>query len=149
MIQKSKYLEAFRANAALTDKLLTGGLMIVEVIPQAEIKTSSGIILAQTDRQVNSVKANLPSFVRVLAVGPGYYDEETGETTPPEVRPGQIIMVAESSVKWWSHLPLTGYRPMELGLSEESEAQIRFDSDESFVGFFSALNSNLGAPSAG
>lgn len=144
MIAPSRYLPAFlEANPDLAG-LLTGDLLLVEAIPQEEVKTTSGIIIASDSRQVNTVKANLPHFVRVLAVGPGYYSEaEPNESVPLDTSPGAIIMVGDNSVKWWSHLPIAGYKPYEIGLTRESEVQLTFKTDEDFRRVFGAINRGL------
>lgn len=146
MIAPSRYLAAVRLAAKEFEELLTGDLMLVEAIPQEEIVSAGGIIIASTQRQVNSVKANLPHFVRVLAVGPGFYDpEDPAKITPLDTQPGAIIMIGENSVKWWSHLPVTGYKPYDMGITSESEIQIKFKDDEAFRRVFGAINKGLEA----
>lgn len=142
MIAPSRYLAAVRLAESELAELLTGDLMLVEAIPKEEVKTSSGIIIASNERQVNSVKANLPHFVRVLAVGPGFYDE-SGAAVPLDTLPGAIIMIGDNSVKWWSHLPVTGYKPYDMGITSESEIQIKFKDDEAFRRVFGAINKGL------
>ena len=144
MIAPSRYLNAILAAKDELGDLLTGDLLLVEAIPQAEVKTTSGIIIASDSRQMNTVKANLPHFVRVLAVGPGYYDEENPDKTVAlDTQPGAIVMVGDNSVKWWSHLPVTGYKPYEIGITREAEIQVKFKTDEEFRRVFGAINKGL------
>lgn len=143
MLAKSVYLEAVKQAQEQLAPVVQGDLILVEKIPVAEVKTSSGIIIATPEKQVRGVGADLPTFVRVLAVGPGYYDEDTNETVPLEARPGAVVMVGENSVKWFSQLPLTGYKPYEIGLTREAEIQLKFKDDTEYEGVFRAINRGL------
>jgi len=149
IFKTSKYLPAFEAAKAEVDEsgILTGDLLMVEKIDQPEIKSTGGIILSASvdHRQTNSIGANMPHFVRVLAVGKGFYNEETGEDVPVEVKPGDIILVGEQSVKWMAHWPLLNYTPFQIGLTREAEIQIKFKGEEGFNKLFDALNRTLKA----
>jgi co-chaperonin GroES (HSP10) len=82
---------------------LIGDCVVVEKLPKREIKTSGGIVLSSVGhkRQTTGFDINTPEFVRVLWVGPGYFDEE-GKDVPLEVEPGNIIEIGKNSVNWFS-----------------------------------------------
>lgn len=145
-MQKSKYLERFKrakeAGVFGKDVILTGSFILVEKIPQEEVKTKSGLVLTTSGNtnNVNSISANLPTLVYVLAVGAGHVDEE-GNDVPLDVAPGDILMVGSNSVKWLPVLEIDGYQPFEIGLSTENETQIKIAGNDGYDRFIAALNS--------
>jgi chaperonin GroES len=64
-----------------------GDRLIVEVLEEEET-TSSGIVLPDTAREK-------PQRGRVLSVGPGSRNEETGEHVPMEVEEGDEIIFSK------------------------------------------------------
>jgi co-chaperonin GroES (HSP10) len=144
-MQKSKYLERFQkakeAGVFVKDVILTGSFILVEKIPQEEVKTKSGIVLTASgnNNNVNSISANLPTMVYVLAVGAGHIDED-GNDVPLDVTPGDILMVGSNSVKWLPVLEMDGYQPFEIGLSTENETQIKIAGTDGYNRFIAALN---------
>lgn len=139
-MKPSKYLEAFK-QASREDYQLTGSFIIVERIPVEEIKRASGLVMPiGAATQVNSVAANMPTFVHVLAVGEGYYDDVTKESIPLNTAPGDIILVGQNSVKWFPVLEIDNYQPFEVGLTDESEAQLKFKGIEAYQRFIGSLN---------
>lgn len=150
--KKSEHLEAFQALSlkARDSYELIGDCLIVEHLPEPEKKTASGIIL-DTERhnnnnQTNSVAMNKPVWVRVLAVGEGYYDDETGESVELSVKPGDIVMVGTMSVKWFSifgDILVDSKGVSQIGLTRESEIQIRFKGEDGYKQAFNVLNDTL------
>lgn len=143
-MQISKYLDRVQSAVASCQEgfVLTGGTLLVEKIPQEEVKTKSGLILA-TDLgkgQVNSISANLPVFVHVLAVGSGYYDESTGADVPLDTKPGDILLVGQHSARWLSVFPIDNYEPFSVGVTSEAETQMRFRGHDAYGQFSQALN---------
>jgi len=140
-MKQSKYLEAFKraAEEVKESYQLNGGFVLVERIPQEEIQRKSGLIIPINDKQVNSLGANLPVFVHVLAVGEGYYKED-GTTQPTDVQPGDIILVGANSVKWFPVFEVDNYQPFEIGLTDEQETQIKFKGPENYQRFVESLN---------
>lgn len=133
MLECSRYISAFQGlDSEVKDdfELIADGIL-VEFIPDPEIKTKSGITLlskeASNDNWRNSTSADKPVFVRVLKVGKGYYNEETHETIPLNCSPGDIILVGRQSTKWFSHFAgITDYAQNTIGLTRESEIHARF-----------------------
>lgn len=137
----SKYLDKFThlhlQGAHLHE--IVGDTLLVEKIIE-EQKTASGLVLAADPRTRNSLTNDRPHFVRVLAVGMGYYNEETGAAVPLEVEPGDIILVGSLSVKWFSMFGITGYEADTIGLSRASEIQLRFKGAHGYDQAFNLLN---------
>jgi co-chaperonin GroES (HSP10) len=142
----SKYLEAFKKakqEAGETYKLY-GDAILVERVPEEEIKTASGLVLAPSSaKQINSISADRPHFVHVIAVGEGFYNEETGQDVPLSVEPGDIILVGVNSVKWFSFMEIANYEPGAIGLTRESEIQLKFKGQEAYRKYFDTINSGL------
>lgn len=128
--RESKFLAAFTAlttEAGNTFELYSDCL-IVEEIPAAEVKTKSGLILDSGGvRKIDGLDMNKPLFVRVLAVGAGYYDEVTGKDVPLEVQVGDVILTARMAVQWFSTFgPLVSHQGFQIGLTRESDIRMRF-----------------------
>jgi co-chaperonin GroES (HSP10) len=140
-----KYLERFLAlaGAASDTHTIVGDVILVQKIKHSERKTRSGIIIGveTSRRQAGSLSENRAQFVRVLAVGKGYYDEDTKETIPLDVKPGDIALVSELGVKWFSAFgDLDDYEPETVGLARESEIQLRFHGQAGYERAFYVLN---------
>lgn len=129
----SRYLERFTALSDIKDKYqLIGDVMLVEKIKPGEQKIGS-IIIAQAPNHKSDFLADQPAFVRVLAVGEGYYDDTTKESVPLSVKPGDIILVPAMSVKYFSVFPgISDYELNTIGLTRESEIQMRFMGEEGY-----------------
>lgn len=110
---------------------LIGNLLMVEKLPIEEIKTTSGLVIAGFKDQQNSVVASQPVFMRVVAVGEGTIND-IGDELPCDTAVGAIILVGDMSVRWLSHLPIKGYSANSVGITNESEIQLRFESEEKF-----------------
>lgn len=143
----NKTLQAFKALSETGTKNYTlyGDVLIVEEVTAELPKTKSGLVMATgREKQIDGLELNKPVFVRVLAVGAGYYDEETGEDVPPEVQVGDIVLVGPMSVKWFSYFGnLISTATSRLGLTRESEIQMRFKGQEGYDKAFEILNSSL------
>lgn len=123
MIQ-SKYLTYVRD---LKERLpnfyeLFGSRIFVEVLPNPELKTAGGLILGSSKHHRNTTDEDSFTAVVVLATGTGYEDEN-GETVPLSVKPGQVIEVVRSGLRYYSSHPFLGgeYNPKEVALIKESD----------------------------
>jgi co-chaperonin GroES (HSP10) len=144
-MQASKYLEAFKfAKEQTVDGYqLYGDSLLVERVPEEEVKTSSGIVLATSVKnQVGTIAENKPHFVHVIDVGPGYYDAD-GKDVPLSVSPGDIILVGVNSVKWFSHMEIPNYEPFSIGLTREAEIQLKFKGHDAYRKYFEAIHTGL------
>lgn len=120
------------------DFVLTGSMLLVEKVEQEEVKTKSGLVLASSTAH-DSILANVPHFVHVLAVGAGYITDE-GSDAPLDTLPGDILLVGQASVKWLSTFPVEGYKPFTIGVTSEAETQMRFRGIEAYQRFTEAVN---------
>lgn len=142
-----KYLKAFQAAIEAEPETMTviGDCILVELIPDEEHKTKSGLVLAPgAQNQINGLSADKPSFVRVLVTGQGYYDDSDDKiekSVPLDSKPGDIVLVGRTSIKPFSVFGrLLNYGEKTLGLIRESDIQIRFRGQEGYDRFFDALN---------
>ena len=142
-MNESKYLKAFqRLEEAKMAFDIPGDGILVENIKEEEVKTKSGLVISSASgyKIADQIAANLPKFVHVLAKGKGYYNDETGDDVPLSVNPGDIILVGQASVRWFGSLPIDGYEPFSIGVTLESEAQIKFQGIEKYRETFRILN---------
>jgi co-chaperonin GroES (HSP10) len=146
-MEKSKYLDRFQlmAKEAKEAFQLIGDYILVEKIPVKEKKTAGGIILSLEDngRQKNSLAQDLPTLVRVILVGEGYYDDETKSPIELNVKPGDIGLVGALSTKWFSDLEISDYKPYEIGLTREEEIKFLFRGQEGYERAFGLLNQGV------
>lgn len=140
-MKDSKYLNRFKS----IDKpfLLYGDTLIVERIPVEEKKTASGLFVGiETKNQINTLASERPMFVRVLSVGVGFYDDD-GNEVKVDAEPGNIILVGDNSVKWFSDMDIKDYQPYEIGFTRESEIKLKFNSKEDYESTFEGLSKNV------
>lgn len=136
----SKYLKAFQS----LNILLTGSHLLVERPAKAELTTKSGIIIADvSDDWVKTMGSGAPSFVHVLAVGAGHIDDN-GKEMPLDTKPGNILLVGEHSVQWFTSFPgiplKGGKNESQIGIVKENATQARFESYEAFKAFQDSLS---------
>jgi len=122
---QSKYLGFFKALKETKPNFyqLFGSRILVEVLPEPEMKTAGGLVMAspgsnyRTDTEENKFTAAV-----VLATGKGYYNDETNEDVPLEVKPGQVIEVVRSGLRKYSSHPVLGgqYTTGDLATTNES-----------------------------
>lgn len=118
----------------------------MEEVREEEIKTASGLIISSGEKkQLNSIQADMPMMVWVLDTGEGYYDDETKEDVPLEVRPGCIAIIPKLSVTWVSTFGgiITADGP-KLGFTRESEIRHYWKGIEEYNLYFGTLRKELG-----
>ena len=77
---------------------LRGDLVIVEELPLKELKSSSGIIMPETENRFDE----RPLYVRVVSVGEGEEDEN-GKLIPLPFKVGNVLQVGTlATVRWCS-----------------------------------------------
>lgn len=121
---------------------LNGASILIQRIPKEEIK-KGGIIIQADDKIFGAgIGADLPTWVQVLMVGEGYYDDETEEDVVLEVSIGDVLLIPENSIKWISVLgPLVPTRGEEMGIAAfSSSMNFHFKG----VAGFNALTQELG-----
>lgn len=133
------------------DFYLTGDVLLVQKIPapehSKEVTGPNGqktqIFLAGgAEKKIDGLDMNLPMFVRVLAVGPGFYDpEDEAKSIGCECEVGDIILIGRMSVNWFSVFgSLISTATAEIGITRESEVRMRFKGQMGYDKFFKALN---------
>lgn len=118
----SKYLEHIQngiKEAGDTNVTLFGSTIMIEIV-ERENKTSSGIILAP----IQAGKELREGIV--VATGPGFYDDETGETPGLDTKVGDVVYVDPMHVRLLYNFPVKGYQPNTMGLIDEAQISIRF-----------------------
>lgn len=127
-MKSSKYLAQLTAAIGAAGEggfILPGSLLLVEKLPVEEMKTKSGLIIADNSKhQVNSLLSNAPQEVVVVALGEGFDDE--GTPVPVDSQCGDILIVGDNAVKWLATFPIDGYEPNTLGICGEENTQLRF-----------------------
>jgi len=135
-MKQSKYLKAFeQLEKELGSRhKLTGANMYVEELVKEELISKGGIVLsgAGNVRDLQSVAFDQPLFVRVLSVGPGFYDED-GKDIPVIVKPGDIVMVATLSVKWLNSFgPIIFPKGERIGLISEDAILDIYEGEDTY-----------------
>lgn len=134
-----KQFEGMRDDAGSHYELY-GDCLLVEKLKEPERKIGS-IILASAIGRQDSFGQDRPHFVRVLAIGKGFYNEESGEDVPVSVAVGDIILVGPISVKYFSMFgEMESYEPDSIGITRETEIQLKFKGEEGYRQVFATLN---------
>lgn len=136
--------EAFDKEFAILRELgedvfvLRGSTLLVEVLPDEELKTKGGLVIATDMNQIkgNSVNQHKLQVGRVLMCGQGYWEETEGSEgtyTPLEVKPGAIVVLPQFSTSFLSMFPgiqrPTGNR---IGMVKMSEILAYYPSSEAY-----------------
>lgn len=130
----SRYMDRFDdvASGHKDDYELIGDALLVEKIEQGEQKIGS-IYIAPSQSARSTFDQDQPTFVRILAIGEGYYDEKTKESISLNVRPGDIALVSNLSVRWFStFLNMGDYELNTIGITRESEIKMRFNGEAGY-----------------
>lgn len=122
---QSKYLALFtRLRESLPNFYqLYGSRILVEVLPEEELKTAGGLIVAKSPTNFKSnTEENKFTAAVVIAIGQGYYNDETGEDVPLQVKQGQVVEVVRSGLRPYSNHPILGtqYTSGDLALINDS-----------------------------
>lgn len=147
-MKNKSYLSAFQQlkEKCVDNYALVGDNLLVEELPKEEYKSSGGIVIASSinSRQLDSIEDNRPMLVRVLLIGNGYYDDE-GKEVNLDTKPGDIILIGKLGVKWLSSIAgvFIQKESTRVGLTRESEIQMRFIGQEGFDKFTSTLKENM------
>lgn len=142
-IKPSKYLSYFSNEyVKLRESIkLVGDIIIVERVEFPEKKRGGLFLVDSKKTQSHGLTSELPNFYRVLAVGEGYYDEETSKDVPLEVAPGDVVLVSNASVKVWSTFPIVEAVDADtIGMTRFGDVQWHWKSEESFIRFLGEFN---------
>jgi co-chaperonin GroES (HSP10) len=141
-----KIEEKMRNALEATSPTLVGDVLLVSRIKLPEPKSEGGLVLASSSitghKQLTGFDANKPIFLKVLAVGKGFYDDVSGKDVPLDVKVGNIIEVGANSVVFFSsfgNIVDNAESGTGVGITREAEVRIKFSSQEEFekfLGFF-------------
>jgi co-chaperonin GroES (HSP10) len=134
-----RFLEQFKKIADLNPKpALVGSRMIVEMLPEQEVKRG-GIIIAADTKQVGGVSDLQPVLALVLWSGEGTVDEN-GNEEPCKYSPGEVVLVSKHGVRYYSSFPGIDYTENKIALTRESEVHVSWESLEAFEQMVKALS---------
>lgn len=118
---------------------LIGNAILVGALAKDDIKKIGSLYIQKQEKfQVNAWDSNQPEFVKVLAVGKGYYDSETNKDIPCELVPGNIIQVGKASVNWFTtfgEIVRNAEIGFGVGLTLEGETKMKFKDEETYHKF--------------
>ncbi len=142
----SKYLPFFIQNRTqLAETLeLVGDLLLVERIKFPEKKVGSLFIPDSRKIQSGGFTSEIPEFYRVLLVGKGYYDVESGKPQELDINQGDIIYTSAGSVKLWSSMPLLETSDTDvIGITRHGDIHLRWKTEEAFMAFLNDFNKSV------
>ena len=144
-MMESKYLSRFKRLSKEEYKdliVLTGNTLLVEVIKEEEIKTASGIVMAQVSSYKMTAHDKKATFVRVLVAGAGFYDDVTKEPIPLDCEQGDILLVPKDSITLYSVFGgLAKYEQDTIGVTSEGAIIARIPNGlEGYNKLFAVLN---------
>ena len=138
-VGKSEFLAKFQKAAPTFN--LYGSKILIERVELGEIKSSGGIILAQSGATSAQLKMQSPHIAIVLATGRGYYDADSKTYEPLEVVPGNVVMLNSLGIQYYSTLPGSiNYSNQRVGLTTEADIQMIFKDLAAFDEYVKAIN---------
>lgn len=137
---QSKYLARFtRLEKGMLP--LRGNRLVVEVLPKEELRSKGGLIIGSDVKYKGSAQDFQPTLAVVLATGPGYFDDETGADIEMDVVPGNLILVSDMGLKYYSQFPgLDEYTSNTIAITRDSEIHAMWNSIEAYLAYAAVLN---------
>lgn len=128
---ESKYLSQFEKVKSFR---LRGNRVLIEPLPKEEIKTAGGLFVASSlSDHRSTTEQNRAVLAYVLAVGAGYYDDETKEDVGLDVAPGNIVLVSAFGMRAYSSFPgLVGYTQDSVALIRDSDVNAVWANSEAY-----------------
>lgn len=109
---------------------IRGSTLLVEILPDQEIKTSGGLVMATDARHVRgSLEEHKLRVGYVIAVGEGYTMED-GVTLPLDVQPGSIVFLPKYAVSPISVFP---------GLNKLTEERVAMIKEDQVLAFYPSV----------
>jgi co-chaperonin GroES (HSP10) len=138
---ESKYLERFKKLPAGTLPL-RGDRILIELLPKEEIKSAGGLIIASSLSDHKSLtEMHRGELAIVLATGSGYFDED-GNDVEIDVKPGAVIMVARTSLDFYSKFPgLADFSSQVIAMTREGSIIAAWNNIEDYLNYQRTLNS--------
>lgn len=140
---ESKYLSKFtRLQKEGADLFrLNGNRLLIEVLPKEELKKGSIVIATSIKGHKTDTTENMATLAVVLLVGAGYYDDESGEDLPIDLKPGNVVLLSNYAMKYYSQFPgLADYTENEIALTRDEEVHMVFPDLEAYQKIKGLLN---------
>lgn len=138
---EAKYFNRFKKLREAGSFTLRGSTLIIEIIPEEEIKTESGIILQTADNQRSSFAQNKPVIGVVLESGEGYYNEAGEVVAPCDTKPGAVVICPKFSTQYLSVFPgMNDPVNDSIAFVKEQEVLFYYPSMEAYTEARKALN---------
>ncbi len=156
----SKYVDLFKKlreygdNPEVQDAgykvLLYGKQILVRLIPETEIKSASGLIMAAPQNQwLNTMNTKKLVFCEVLETGQGYTDAN-GERRSLDAEPGDIVVVGQNAplafTRFWD-VPMTN--EFQLAHITEDDILWHFSNEATHQTYFNRLKQALNGLQSG
>lgn len=145
-LKPSKYLPYFIENKeSLSQEIeLIGDILLIERIVFPEKKVGSLFIADSKKIMSTGFTSETPNFYRVLMVGRGFFDPETGKDIPVDITQGAVIYTGAASVKVWSSVPGLEVTDSDIiGVTRHGDVQMAFKSEQLFLDFLNNFNKRV------
>ena len=127
----SEYFDRIRKMVDAGLLHIRGNTLVLELLPEPEVKTAGGLIIASDRNQLRGgIKDSMMVTALVCAVGEGYYQDD-GSTIPVDTPVGSVVMAPPYAVRRYSMFPgFTEPTYERIGSISESEVTIWLKSIE-------------------
>lgn len=135
----SKYLAQF--SKAREHLRLRGNRLLVEVLPKEEIKTKGGLVIASSlsDHRTNT-DMNRADVAVVLAVGEGYYDDDTGADVAMDIKVGNVVLISRYGLRTYSSFPgVTNFVADTIALCRDNDINAVWEDAAAFEAYRQAM----------
>lgn len=141
---QSKYITKFQRinnKEARKNYRLNGSRVLIEILPQPELKSAGGLLLTAPSEIVRAgVEHMKPILAIILLTGEGYFDSN-GDDVPMSVEPGNIVMVNDLALRALSTFPGLGdYSANSIALTDESSIQMQWPNLDAYKAYEALLN---------
>lgn len=138
----SKYLPKFKKLAEAGKHLysLRENRIVIEVLAKEELKVGS-LFVAAPDEYKTATSENRDTTALVLMVGEGYYDDKTLESIPMDIQPGNIVLLSNYAMKYYSSFPgIVDFTKNTLALTRDTEIHMIWKTQEDYEAYKALLN---------
>lgn len=138
MSYELKYLERFKKLENVDQSVfrLNGARILLEMLPQKEIKTASGLVLsAPKDLSKFSADSQRAALGVVLLTGSGYLDND-GNPIDVDVKVGNVVLVNDLAMRSYSSFPgIEDYVNNSIAMTSEADIQMVFPDMAAFEAY--------------
>lgn len=136
---ESKYLGKFTRDGAAIK--LRGNRLLVELVPKEELKTKGGLVIAQSlSDHKSTTEMSRADVAIVLAVGEGYYDDESGADVSMDIKVGNVVLLSRFGLRTYSSFPgIQGMTPDTMALCRDNDVHAVWANIEEFDKYKQAM----------